>query len=118
VETDVWAKKYEEHSYFLERKLTYLWKGKYPCTLTKIGTFGCVAYFKDDDVSLVVDTWDIHIPDTTREILNKRTSHKCKYTKCTYGCGSPQALGKHYVKVHKEVKKSRAKEDDNPVRAR
>ena len=118
METDVWAKKYEEHVVYLERKLTYLWKGKYPCTLSKIGTFGCVAYFKEDDVSLMVDTWDIHIPDAIRGIIEKRTAHKCKYTKCKYGCGSPQALGKHYVKVHKEVKKAKDVKNDNSVRAR
>jgi hypothetical protein len=118
LETDVWAKKYEDHAHFLEPKLTYLWKGKDPCTLRRIGVFGCVAYFEEDDISLMVDTWDIHIPDATREIIKKRTAHKCKYNKCTYGCGSPQALGKHYVKTHKEVKKSRARKNDNSTGAR
>jgi hypothetical protein len=118
LETDAWAKKYEEHVVYLERKLTYLWKGKYPCTLSKIGIFGCVAYFKEDDVSLMVDTWDIHIPDTVREIIKKRTAYKCKYNLCKYGCGSPQALGKHYVKVHNEVKKSKEVKNDHSIRAR
>lgn len=119
METDAWAKKYEDHAYFLEsKKFTYLYKGKYPCTLRQVGTFGCVAYFEDEDVSLMVDTWDIHVPDSVKETIKKRTAHKCKYRYCTYGCGSPQALGKHYVKVHKEVKKPRPKKNDNSSRAR
>lgn len=117
METDAWAQKYEDHAFYLERKFTYLYKKKYPCTLSKIGTFGCVAYFEEDDVSLTVDTWDIYIPVGVRESIEKRTAHKCKYFPCTYGCGSPQALGKHYVKVHQEVKKSRKRNNDNSLRA-
>lgn len=109
METDAWTQRYEEHAYFLERKFTYLWKGKYPCVLSKIGTFGCVAYFEEDDVSLMVDTWDIYIPDAVRESIEKRRAYKCKYSTCIYACGSPQALGKHYVKIHNEIKEKKKK---------